>query len=85
MKLELEDENKIMYIPVADATEGKIPRLSNKGLNIAPPPSPSAPDINPPRKANVTNLKSTLRCNFRSLGAIPAPTLVFKAYSYLTL
>ncbi len=48
-----------MYIPVADATEGNIPRLNNNGLKMAPPPSPKAPDINPPRNANVTNLNKT--------------------------
>lgn len=74
-----------MYIPVAEATEGKIPRLNNRGLNMAPPPSPRAPDINPPRNANVTNLKSIPVCSLRSLGAIPAPTLVLSACSYLTL
>jgi hypothetical protein len=84
MKLELEEENKIMYIPVADATEGYTPRLKRSGLKIAPPPSPRAPDINPPKNAKVTNLRRTERSNLRSLGAIPAPTLNLRAYSYRT-
>jgi hypothetical protein len=85
MKLELDEENRIMYIPVAEATEGKTPRLNKSGLNIAPPPRPSAPDIKPPRKAKVTNLTRTKRSSLRSLGAMPAPTFNFKACSYLTL
>ena len=74
-----------MYIPVAEATEGCTPRLSNKGLKMAPPPRPKAPDINPPRKAKVTNLIKTEALSFKSLDTIPAPTLVFKAYSFRTL
>ena len=67
MKLELEDEKSIMYIPVADATDGNTPRLNNSGLNIAPPPSPRDPLINPPRNANVTNLTRTNGSSLRSL------------------
>ena len=85
MKLELEDENKIMYIPVADATEGRTPRLKSSGLKMAPPPRPKAPDIKPPKKAKTTNLKTTELLSLRSLGAIPTPTNFFSAYSYLTL
>ena len=48
-----------MYIPVAEATDGSTPRLKSKGLNIVPPPKPSAPDINPPKKAKNTNLRTT--------------------------
>jgi hypothetical protein len=85
MKLELEEEKRIMYIPVADATEGKIPRLRSNGLKMAPPPSPNAPDIKPPRKAKTTNLKTTELVSLRSLGAIPIPTKILSACSYLTL
>ena len=74
-----------MYIPVADATDGKTPRLSMRGLNIAPPPRPSAPDMNPPRNAKVTNFNRTILLSLRSLGAKPAPTLVLRDYSYRTL
>ena len=85
MKLELEEEKRIMYIPVAEATDGKTPRLRRSGLKMAPPPSPKAPDMNPPKKANVTNLRRTKKSNLRSLGAIPAPTRILRAYSFLTL
>lgn len=62
-------ENKSIYIPVADATLGVIPRLNSSGLNIAPPPKPSEPDINPPKMAKVTNLSITILLTLRSLGA----------------
>lgn len=85
MKQELEEENSIMYIPVAEATEGRTPRLKSKGLKIVPPPKPSAPDINPPKKAKKTNLRTTIIVSLRSLGARPTPTKVFRAYSFLTV
>ena len=85
MKQELEEENSIMYIPVAEATEGRIPRLKSKGLKIVPPPKPSAPDINPPKKAKKTNLRTIGTVSLRSLGARPTPTRVFRAYSFLTV
>jgi len=85
MKQELEEENSIMYIPVAEATEGRTPRLKSKGLKIVPPPKPSAPDINPPKKAKKTNLRTTVIVSLRSLGARPTPTKVFRAYSFLTV
>ena len=85
MKLELEEEKRIMYIPVAEATEGKTPRLKSNGLKMAPPPRPKAPDIKPPRKAKTTNLKTTEFVSLRSLGAIPIPTKILSACSCLTL
>lgn len=85
MKQELEEENSIIYIPVAEATEGRTPRLKSKGLKIVPPPKPSAPDINPPKKAKKTNLRTTIIVSLRSLGARPTPTKVFRAYSFLTV
>ena len=85
MKQELEEENSIMYIPVAEATEGRTPRLKSKGLKIVPPPKPSAPDINPPKKAKKTNLRTTVIVSLRSLGARPTPTKAFRAYSFLTV
>lgn len=77
MILEPEVEKRIIYIPVADATQGNTPKLNNRGLNMAPPPSPRAPDMKPPRKANVTNFKSMGSESLRSEGAIPAPNLIF--------
>ena len=49
-------ENMIMYIPVEDATAGGTPMLSKRGLKIAPPPRPRAPDTQPPSKAKITSL-----------------------------
>jgi hypothetical protein len=46
----------IISMPVAEATVGGRPILNSKGLNITPPPSPNAPDTQPPRKANITRL-----------------------------
>ena len=85
MKEELEEENNIMYIPVAEATDGRTPRLNNRGLKIVPPPKPSAPDINPPKKAKKTNLRTTGIVSLRSLGARPTPTKFLSAYSFFTL
>ena len=76
--LEPEVENRIMYIPVAEATEGRTPKLKRIGLKIAPPPRPNAPDMNPPRNAKMTNFRSIEALNLRSLGAMPAPSLVFR-------
>ena len=53
-------ENRIMYIPVDDATDGGTPKLSSRGLKIAPPPRPKAPETQPPKRAKITNFKSTL-------------------------
>lgn len=44
-------ENMIMYIPVEDDTDGETPMLSRTGLNMAPPPKPSAPATHPPTNA----------------------------------
>jgi hypothetical protein len=57
IKITLEEavEYIIIYIPVDEATLGGTPILSNKGLKIAPPPRPSAPDTHPPMNANTTN------------------------------
>jgi hypothetical protein len=43
-------ENIIMYMPVAEATFGGTPILKSRGLNIAPPPNPRAPETHPPKK-----------------------------------
>ena len=49
-------ENMIIYIPVEDATAGGTPMLRSKGLKIAPPPRPRAPETQPPSRAKITNL-----------------------------
>ncbi len=53
-------ENMIIYIPVEDATAGGTPMLSNKGLKMAPPPKPSAPETQPPKRAKMTNFTRML-------------------------
>jgi hypothetical protein len=58
--LEAVVENIIMYIPVADDTAGGTPILKSSGLNIAPPPSPRAPETHPPRNAKITSLVTVL-------------------------
>ena len=78
-------ENNIIYIPVAPDTEGGTPKLKSKGLNIAPPPNPSAPDTHPPRKAKTINFRRICFVRMTSLGAIPKPTLIFKAWVFITL
>jgi hypothetical protein len=45
----------IIYIPVAAATYGGVPMLNNIGLKIEPPPSPKAPEINPPKRPRKSN------------------------------
>ena len=46
----------IMYIPVAEATIGGHPKLSNNGLKIDPPPRPRAPDTQPPKNEKIMSL-----------------------------
>ena len=53
-------ENMIIYIPVEDATAGGTPMLNKSGLKIAPPPSPRAPDTQPPSKAKITSFTKML-------------------------
>ena len=78
-------ENIIMYIPVEDATAGGIPILSRSGLKIAPPPSPNAPDTQPPKRAKMTNLPTIALSNLTSDLARPLPTFFLSCYSELTL
>jgi len=40
----------IIYMPVDEATYGGTPILNMTGWKIAPPPKPSAPETQPPRK-----------------------------------
>ena len=73
-----------MYIPVAEATEGGTPIESKRGLKIAPPPSPKAPEAQPPKNANITSLARICCLSLRSDGARPKPTFCFSACSLLT-
>ena len=57
---ELKVENIIMYIPVTEATWGGTPMLNSRGLKMTPPPKPRAPEIQPPKKANISSLTTTL-------------------------
>ena len=74
-------ENIIIYIPDADATFGGTLRLNNNGLNIAPPPSPNAPETHPPRSEKTTKYTRVLPYNGISLFANPLPYLIFNFYS----
>ena len=85
MMLDADEEKSIMYMLVAETTEGSMPMLRSMGLKIAPPPRPRAPDIKPPRKAKVINLKRALGIILMSLGAMPAPSLSLSYYSRSTL
>ena len=69
------------YIPVEEETAGGIPILNITGLNIAPPPSPKAPETHPPTKATETNLLTTGGENFISLLQIPLLYFILKYYS----
>ncbi len=77
-------ENMIMYIPVDEATAGGTPMLRSKGLKMAPPPRPSAPETHPPNRAKITNLVTTFLSNLTSLLARPLPTFFLSFYSLLT-
>ena len=85
MKLEADVENKIMYIPVADETDGGTPILKSKGLKIAPPPRPRAPDTQPPKNANITSLVTVFPSNVISLSHIPISYFNLRACSYLNI
>lgn len=78
-------ENKIMYIPVAEATEGGTPWLSKSGLNMAPPLRPKHPEAHPPINAVITTDLTVFLLNLISLGIKPLPTLVLRAYSAIIL
>lgn len=77
-------EKRIMYIPVAEATEGGTPCPSKSGLKIAPPLMPKHPEAQPPRKAVMTTDLTVFLLNLMSEGIKPLPTLIFKAYSAIT-
>lgn len=71
-------ENIIMYIPVADETGGGTPKLNKRGLKIAPPPKPRAPETQPPIKANISSLDNDYLVNLRSLFSnLPALSFIY--------
>lgn len=78
-------EKIIIYIPVEDATLGGQPKLSNKGLNIEPPPKPKAPDTQPPRNENTRSLIRGPPCSLTSDDAKPFPYFYFRSCSFCTV
>jgi hypothetical protein len=74
-------ENKIIYIPVAEATAGGTPYPSKRGLKIAPPLKPKQPEAHPPTKAVTTRDLTVFLWNLISLAISPFPTLVLRACS----
>lgn len=68
--------NITRYIPVEEDTDGGIPMLSKSGLNMAPPPSPRAPEIHPPAKDARTSFLTMSGENLRSLLQIPLLYLI---------
>ncbi len=85
MILELKVEKSIIYIPVPEDTEGGTPILKSKGLKMAPPPRPRAPDTQPPRVANITSLVTVFFVNLRSESTKPFPTFSLSYYSLVTI
>ena len=55
------------YMPVAEETFGGTPIDNSKGLNMDPPPSPSAPATQPPANAKKRTSQSVLPSNLKSL------------------
>jgi len=86
MKIPLEAavEYKIIYIPVDDDTEGGTPMLRSKGLNITPPPSPRAPDTQPPKEAKITSLSTLEPVKAISPSTKPFPYLILSDCSLFT-
>jgi hypothetical protein len=78
-------ENMIINMPVDEATEGATPMLSKRGLKIAPPPSPRAPDTQPPIKEKRTSLKTLVLVKSMSLLHSPLLYFTFKACSLITV
>ena len=75
----------IIYIPDALATFGGSPILSSRGLKIAPPPSPRAPETHPPMKENMSSFLRLLPFISMSQEANPGPYFTFIIYSYWTV
>jgi hypothetical protein len=72
----------IMYMPEAEATLGGSPMLSNRGLKMAPPPRPRAPETNPPRNEKISSFLRLLPYMEISQLANPGPYLIFIICSY---
>jgi len=73
-------ENVIMYIPVAEDTLGGTPRPINNGLNITPPPNPSAPATQPALKPRARIFLITIPSKTKSDSTIlmsPNSLLIF--------
>lgn len=66
-------EKMIIYIPVADATFGGTPIERRSGLKIEPPPSPRAPETQPPTNEKMRSLNMTSPLRTTSLLARPPP------------
>ena len=69
-----------MYIPVADETCGGMPKLSNNGLKILPPPCPREPDIIPPVNEKNNSLNNGQPDIGISDSVIPFPYLILSCY-----
>lgn len=78
-------ENIIIYIPVAEDTEGGTPMLNSKGLKMAPPPNPKAPEAQPPKKAKNTSFFTVFLSKRISESTIPTLNLSLSLYSSLIL
>ena len=72
-----------MYIPVAEATFGELPKLSNNGFKMEPPPRPRAPDTQPPKIENTTSFNCWLPSRKMSDLANPLLYFTLRAYSLL--
>ena len=72
-------EKVIMYIPVADETLGGTPIAKRSGLKITPPPRPSAPATQPPKKPSPRTFLRVFPWKTRSLG-----TKLILLYFYLS-
>ena len=64
-------ESIIKYIPVEEETVGGTPILKRIGLNMAPPPKPSAPAVHPPINAKNRSFRRFFPFNIISLSANP--------------
>lgn len=81
VKVDAPVEKMIMYIPVADDTWGGTPKLSSNGLNILPPPIPSAPEMMPPVKAKNKSLNNGNPESGISDSVSPSPYLILSLCS----
>ena len=81
-KLDEAVEKNTRYILVADATSAGTPIFNKIGLKMVPPPSPKAPEMKPPIKANNKSFTIDEPLNLISLSMIPLLYLIFNAYSF---